>query len=245
MFAPVRNVSVVFAFDMGSPFYYGSRSRPLMRTLALMTVLVATSALADPPKFGSGGVQLSIAYGGGIWGISNPALAAQIGQSEADLFTNNLQGTHTLGVRFGYSILGHATIAVDLTATGWNIFSGQRGGAGFLTGVVAWHPLQLVWRNKEVRPVSLDIAPFFGVGYGIAGQVRASDGPVLTAGLNVDYFFTKWFGLGAFFKAFPTLWSAVYFDFDNKGLVGGRQLPNGVGGAFWHLGLQMDFRFGE
>ena len=45
-------------------------------------------------------------------------------------------------------------------------------------GTVTWHPLQLVFLKKEVRPIPIDFGTYFGLGYGIAGERRGMDGIV-------------------------------------------------------------------
>ncbi|MBL9039509.1 MAG: hypothetical protein JNG84_13400, partial [Archangium sp.] len=166
--------------------------------------LIAAAAWAEPPQFSAGGFRLGFQYGPGIWNIDTAKLRSQLPLNPngdlATIFSNEVQNTHTLSLGVAYDILGHASLGVDLTATGWNLPDANRGGAGFLVGRVAWHPLEIVWIKKKKRPVPLDISGFFGVGYGIVGQRTGIDGLVLEAGFQADYFFTRFFGLGFFVR---------------------------------------------
>ncbi len=240
--------------------------RPLFFVLVLCNSLAASAAAAvedlpppppppepapastNQPKFSAGGGILGLQYGPGFWALDQAGLDSQLsgcprcGTKFVSDANTEKGWQHTAGLRIGYNILGHASIEINVVGTGWNIFNSNRGGAGFASGVIAWHPLQLVFMNKPERPIPLDVSMLFGVGYGIAGQTFGMDGLILQWGLNAEYFFTKFIGLGLFVKGTFLQWHTFYLDFDNKVSL---QLPKGSGGAFWFPGLEVLFRFGE
>lgn len=216
--------------------------RPLFFVLLLCHCLVAW---ADPPKFSEGGAIFGIQFGPGIWALDEPGLTAQVGPQCpqcAHVYVTQAQNAPTLGVRLGYNILGHASIELNIVGTGWNVFNTARGGAGFATGNIAWHPLELIFINKPQRPIPLDASMMFGVGYGIGGQQFGMDGLILQWGMNASWWFNRFFGLGAFVRGTFMMWKNFYLDYDNRVSI---PLPNGSGGAFWSPGIEVLFRFGE
>lgn len=194
------------------------------------------------PRFSEGGFVMTVQYGVGLWGMDRPKLVSQVGGILADSFITDVQNTHTATLKASYNILGHASIGVDFTGTGWNVFDVNRGGAGFLAGTLAWHPLELVWMQKKVRPLALDASVFFGAGYGIAGRITGMDGLVLEGGFQADWYFTRYFGVGLFARGVFPQWDKFYTDFYGRVFA---QLPQGSGGAFWTLGASLHFRAGE
>jgi hypothetical protein len=232
---------------MGLPFYYAAARLSTMRPLFF--VLVVCSSLttwAASPKFSEGGVVVGLQYGPGFWVLDRAFIGNQVGLQNADTYIHDVQNTHTLALRLGYNILGHATLEADLLATGWNLSTSDRGGAGFLTGVVAWHPLELVFLNKAERPIPLDASMSFGVGYGIAGQRLGMDGLVLQWGMNAEWWFNRFFGVGAFVRGTFMKWGSMYLDYDHRSSPGNTlALPQTSGGAFWHPGIELLLRFGE
>ncbi len=223
----------------------------MFRLICAVAVLTTSSALADPPKFSQGGFNFDLRYGPGWWEMDAAHVAAQAGPLGSQFVGqlaagNRTEASHTLGLALAYNILGHASLGVDFTATGWNVFNAARGGAGFLTGKLAWHPLELFFLNKEQRPIPLDFNTSFAVGYGIAGgggsPSLGMDGVVFQWGLDVQYFFARYFALGAYVKGTFFDWRKLYTDFDNQVFV---ELPNGSGGNFWSLGFTLTFRAGE
>jgi hypothetical protein len=218
----------------------------MIRCVLVLGLFTATGAFADPPKFSQGGFTFTVMYGPGFWSFDRTLLAGQVGSANADIFITDTVTGHTPALRAAYNILGHASLGVDFTATGWDITMANRGGAGFLTGFVAWHPLELVWLKKETRPIGLDVSTLFGVGYGIAGEQRGMDGLVLQWGFNADYFFARYFGAGLFVKGTFLQWDKFYIDYNNRDLPGNTiSVPKGNGGSFWTMGISMTFRAGE
>lgn len=230
-------------------FFYSRASHlSTFRLLALCAALIAPAALADPPKFSEGGFIFSIQYGPGFWSLDEGALGAQVGPGYASVFAGDFKTSHTLTLKGNYVILGHASVGVDFTATGWDVFSSSRGGAGFVVGTVGWHPLESVFKilKYEKRPVAFDVSTFFGLGYGIAGQHLGSDGLVMEWGFNFDWFFARYFALGTFVRGVFTKWNSLYLDFNNRDVPGNTiAVPNGVGLSFWTVGISLNFRAGE
>lgn len=208
--------------------------------------MAPAAAWADPPKFSSGGFTLQLQYGGGAWHLDRAGLADQVGAANADIFVSDAQSTHTLGLKLAYNILGHASVGVDFNATGWSLLTVDRGGAGFIAGTVAWHPLELIFINKEQRPIPLDFNTFVGFGYGIAGERRGMDGLVIEWGLNADWYFTRFFGLGLFARCNFLKFNNFYLNFDQRDLPGNTlSLPDSSNGTFWHAGVDVLLRFGD
>lgn len=221
----------------------------MFRSALVVALLGSLSAVAEAPKFQSGGFTFQLQYGPGFWALDQAKLAGQVDAKDpggAETFIAQAQNSHTVSVKLAYNILGHASIGAELTATGWNLFDPTRGGAGFAIGEVAWHPLQLIFMNKEVRPIPLDVSTFFGLGYGIAGQARGMDGLLLEWGLNADWFFTRYFAVGVFVRGVFFDWSSYYIDFNNRSTPGATiALPQTSGGAFWTFGLALTLRAGD
>ncbi len=218
----------------------------MIRSISAVLLFLSVTAGATGPNFSGGGFVVSVQYGPGFWGLDRARLSNQVGPVLANTFITETQNTHTVSLSAAYNILGHASVGADLTATGWNLTKSNRGGAGFLIGKVAWHPLQLVWMRKERRPLSLDLSPFFGLGYGITGQMTGADGLVFETGLNVDYFFTKYFGIGFFARFVFMSYSSFYLDYNNRSLPGSTlPLKDGSGGNFITIGFAIHFRAGD
>src|SRR6266478_2521785 len=147
--------------------------RTFFLTLIIAVALPAPArAELEVPQFNHGGFLFSIQWGIGVWHYDTDAVSKDlgfIGPLAAPSLSSQLQNTHGLGFRLGYNIKGHVTIGADFTATGWNVFNAQRGGSGAVVGVVAWHPMELFFLQKEKRPFGLDASTYVGVGYGILG----------------------------------------------------------------------------
>ena len=236
----------------------------MIRLVAVMCVLAPMAVWADPPHFSTGGFNFQIQYGPGFWTVDATKLGndpgkdgLMVGPTNAGLFKESLQNTHTVSLSAAYNILGHVSIGADLTATGWKLFDASRGGGGFVIGKVAWHPIELFFMKKEKRPIGIDASTFFGVGYGIVGGATSvpgfpdgMDGLVFEWGANVDYFFARYFGLGFFARGIFLNWEKFYLDFNNREAntcSGPCTIPlaKPLGGSFWTFGISMTFRAGE
>lgn len=218
-----------------------------------MALLAPLAGWADPPNFSKGGFNIQLQYGPGWWTMDPAKIDAASGTPLGTVFASDLPldpaeaPSHSVSVSLAYNILGHASIGADITGTGWNISDPARGGAGFVIGKVAWHPLELVFLNKEQRPIPLDFSTFFGVGYGIAGGGRTPnplgmDGLLFEWGANIDWFFARFFGLGFFARGVFFNWEKLYTDFNNNQFFA---LSSPSGGSFWTLGVAMTFRAGD
>ena len=189
--------------------------------------------------------------------LANSLGGPVLGQFAADNFANQIHDSWaTLGINLGYNIKGHATIGISFTATGWDVFAPTRGGSGSLLGTLAWHPLELVFLNKEKRPFGLDFSLIGGLGYGIVGYSGGSGQPALGAdglvgmfGANVLYYLTKNLGVGFFVKGFFLHYSTLYTDWDSAHSGGGGAIslsPSGNNaGFFTHVGIELSLRVGD
>ncbi|MBL8951283.1 MAG: hypothetical protein JNK82_10930 [Myxococcaceae bacterium] len=204
------------------------------------------------PNFKKGGVLIGLQVGGAVPGLDRANLAAQAPYSA--LLTENVQAAAGVGFRLVYNILGHASLGADFTATGWDVFNDRRGGAGFLVGLIAWHPLELFFLQKEERPFGLDFNTHVGLGYGIVGgSVPAAwgmDGITVQWGLAIDYFLTKWFAVEFFAKCNFIKHDKFYYDWDsahrNPPVSGSYATLNPTGnGTWWHTGIALVLRIGD
>lgn len=206
--------------------------------------MMSTAATAGAPNFKTGSLIFGLQYGYGAWSFDRAAVAAGVGPQAASTFVSEPQNTHALGIRLGYNILGHASIEASVSATGWNLTEASRGGGGFITGIVAWHPLALVWLKAEQRPVPIDANIYFGAGWGIVGQHFGMDGLALQTGINAEYYFAKSIGVGLFTRGSFFNWSNFYLNYDQRSEPGNTvKLPQGMGGSFWQVGLSIVLRF--
>src|SRR5204863_344127 len=117
----------------------------MMRSLfiALIIAVAPGSAWAlDVPKFREGGFLVGIEWGAGIWNLDEAGLGTQVGQYPASRVAAAARGASpspaNLNLHLAYNIKGHASVGVDFTACGWELFNNNRGGGGSLMGVVAW-----------------------------------------------------------------------------------------------------------
>ena len=68
------------------------------------------------------------------------------------------------------------------------------------------------------------------------------DGLVIEWGLDVDYYFTRYIGLGLFAKCNFLKFGNYYYDFDHRIAS---SLPNSSNGTFWHTGITLRLRIGD
>jgi hypothetical protein len=248
--------------------------RPFLVGLIIAVAPSTAFAELEVPQFSHGGFLVGFDWGDGLWGLDRNSLGQSFlpvfGQSVADNFASNIHDSWaTLGINLGYNIKGHATIGISFTATGWDVFAPTRGGSGNLVGTLAWHPLELVFLNKEKRPFGVDFSLIGGLGYGIVGysggsgqRALGADGLVGMFGGNVDYFFSRNFGLGFFVKGFFLHYSTLYQDWDtahssgspaadcssllSAGAAGCSLAKSGNNaGFFTHIGIQLILRVGD
>lgn len=220
--------------------------------LPLLIAVAPAPALAalDVPHFKTGGFLIGLQAGAGVPHLDGQFLNSQT-FGTASLYTSRVPSEAVgLGLRLAYNILGFVSVGADFTATGWNVFDSNRGGTGFLVGLVAIHPMQFFFLNKEERPIGLDFSTHVGVGYGISGiggsPALGLDGIAVQWGLTIDFFFNKYFGLEFFAKCNFLQFDRFYFDWDSahSGGPGAIAMQRG-GGQWWHTGLAIVLRIGE
>ena len=218
----------------------------MVRLPLLAALLCPLLAQAAPPDFSAGGVVFALEYGPGSWFLDGPKLNAQLPPWEQSLLTGTTLNGHSATLRLGYNVLGHATVEGSLTATGWNLFEPSRGGAGFGTGVLHWHPLQLVeqlWAPAWMKERAYDGSLFFGLGYGILGQTRGLDGLVWQWGADAHWYLGRSIGLGLFVRGTQLATSSYYADFYNRALAGNTILLTDPSiGSFVQFGVSLELR---
>ena len=230
----------------------GTRSTPrrsAVRLGALAVVLAAAMGSASEPDFSGGGFVFGLQYGPGLWSFDAATLHERLPNNIADVdaFVNGIKTSHVATLKARYSILGHVSVGADFTVTGWS-HGASMGGAGFLAGFLTWHPFELLFQllKKKPRPVPLDLATSFGVGYGIAGQDRGMDGLLYEWTLDLDFFLAKYFSMGAFVRGVFFAWDKLYIDYFGRAQAGNTiTIPHGSGGSMWTFGLTLSFRAGE
>ena len=199
----------------------------ILRVVVLGVLVVSPSAFAQRFALGEGLlVRLEPGY-------ALPSLDAERIQSQTRLppgEVKSLLSDHTPSAPgatlvLGYNIKGHATVAAALSATGWDLATSQRGGAGFAALEVSWHPLQL---SPSLHPRRYDVSVFGGAGYFVLGEQRALTGLNLQAGLRAEYFVTNWLSLGGAVR-YISLQANEYVE-DWNGNVR-QELPEGSGGS--------------
>jgi hypothetical protein len=195
----------------------------------------------------SAGFVIRLEPGVMIWSFDAARLEAQTGANAGTVrpqFIAETPSAFALLLHLGYNFFGHATVGVDVTGTGWDIFDINRGGGGFVAGTLAWHPLALLdaldvlaapfWRN-------LDASLSFGLGYGIVGEKFALDGFHTELGFRAEYFLTEGISLGLALRLYP-----LGFGRYSQNLSGNvfTPLPNGSGGAGFLPALTVGFHPG-
>ncbi|MBK7863146.1 MAG: hypothetical protein IPJ65_31955 [Archangiaceae bacterium] len=230
-----------------------------MRTLFLTLIIAVVPAVAhaelEVPRFKKGGFLIELQAGAAVPHVDEANLDAQFSKPLASRFYGPIQTAAGVGLRLSYNILGYVSLGADFTATGWNVFNDQRGGAGFLVGLVAFHPMNLFFLKKEERPIGLDFNTHVGLGYGIIGvsgpPALGMDGLIVQWGFAVDYFLNRYFGFEFFAKCNFLRQDKFYFDWD-----GAHQSPptsgsaatvnqTSPGGTWWHTGIAIVLRIGD
>ncbi len=177
-----------------------------------------------------------------VWALDAARIQSQVGGEAAGVVPTLVQQTPNgfgLLLHLGYNILGHATVGVDFAGTGWDVFNSRRGGAGFLAGSVAWHPMALLdalsllahpaWRD-------VDVSFSFGAGYGVLGEVRAMDGLHFQVGLRAEYFVARSVSLGFGLRVFPLAFGRYVLNWNDNFVM---PLPRGSGGAVFMPSLTL------
>ena len=219
----------------------------MSRLVAFAIALLPAVASAYGPMFSRSGLYLNLEYGPGFYEFSQPYIAAQLAAqpggdpADATIFVDELmaQWHHTGTARLGLDLAGHVSVEAVLTGAGWNVQSPDRGGGGYLGGVLAWHPLQLIFQDNR----AVDLSAFGGGGYGIVGRTRGADGLFYTWGGTFDYYFSPTFYVGAFYRRVLPQFDKFYINYDMRSDPGMTlALPDKSGGSFWTAGLAMGLR---
>ena len=130
----------------------------------------------------------------------------------------------TLGI--GYDIKGLFTLGLELTGTGWNIGSANRGGGGLSSFTVAWHPLGNFVHGGKMRV--LDLSIFVGAGWGVVGQDRALRGLIVTTGVRAEAYLAPWISMGATLRWDPLFYGTYVINWNGGQTV---DLPKNSGGS--------------
>ncbi|MBI5524915.1 MAG: ankyrin repeat domain-containing protein [Deltaproteobacteria bacterium] len=135
--------------------------------------------------------------------------------------TDGIDSSFGMLLRFGYNILGYASAEFDLSAFGSNVGEkSKRNGAGLVTGLARYHPMEHFIKDYEVDPYA-----YFGLGYSFAGyqayeygkperQSKGFRGLALQTGLGCDYYFVRWFSAGALVNFYFPLYDTLLYDWD-------------------------------
>jgi len=204
-------------------------SLALLAAALLAAALLAPSlARASGPATGEGLV-VRLEPGYALWQLDAKNIESQVGPLAVEVpakMVGEVQNAFGLTLAIGYDILGHATVGLEISGTGWNVGSANRGGAGFVSFTAAWHPVRLFdKRGASRRP--WDASIFFGAGWGVVGEDRAMRGLFLTLGARAEYFPKPWFSVGLSIRMNPLMFSRYVTDW-NAGA--GVDLPKGSGG---------------
>ncbi|MCI0571513.1 MAG: hypothetical protein L0Y66_12225 [Myxococcaceae bacterium] len=208
------------------------RSSPAAALLLLVTPL---AALAD-------GFVFRLEPGVALWALDAEHIQAQTSLPAGDvqtLFVEHTPSAAALTLQVGYNIREHVTLSAGLTATGWDLLSEARGGAGLLAAEVAWHPAALFPVGQLGAGRHLDGALFFGAGYGVVGEKRAMDGLALQMGLRAEYVPTPGFSLGLSLRLAPLHFSRYVTHWNSNTSV---PLPKSSGGVLFVPALTFAFR---
>src|SRR5262249_50713737 len=117
--------------------------RALACALGALALTLPCAARAEP------GVYLDVGWGWTFWSMDRARVADQVaavnpGEDVGNFFDASLQNAQAADVGLGYNILGYVHVGARLLGSGWNITTGDRGGAGYVGGVVGVHPIA-VW----------------------------------------------------------------------------------------------------
>lgn len=201
----------------------------MRRTLPLLALLLLPSfAAARSP---AEGLVLRLEPGWAAWSLDGDKLRSQVGAHAGEidpLLIQQTQDAFAMGLSVGYNILGHATLAVGIDGSGWDVDSTARGGAGIVTFTAAWHPVRLLDRSDpEGR---WDASIFLGGGWGVMGEDRALDGLVLSTGIRGEFFPLSWLSVGASLRYLPLAFSRYVLHWNNDVAIA---LPEGSGGGLF------------
>ncbi|HEY3452454.1 MAG TPA: hypothetical protein VGK67_39285 [Myxococcales bacterium] len=218
--------------------------------------------VAPPPPpapsrtVGHAGAYLTLSGGYNWWSLNRGKVAGQVAQANPAEDTNwmfdaSLQNGAAAGLRGGYDILGHAHIGFNFTGTGWDVFTKERGGGGYIGGEVGWHPLSMIFAlvPDHVREKSgqkyYDLFVEGGAGFGLVGKHRAMQGLVGSVGLGTEGYPAQWVSIGVRATWYFPAFNEYIIDYDNRASPGMTiPLPEGSGGRFFSCTGYLAFHFG-
>lgn len=187
----------------------------MVRLILAALMLVGSTAWAQKPAVAEG-VVVRLEGGFTQWSLEPARVQGQEGVPEGDVqpaFADQVQAGPTATLELGYNIAGHVTLAASVAATGWDLSTRDRGGGGFVAGLIAWHPLELI---PSARDRSWDLSFFGGAGYGVVGEVRAMDGLHAQFGGRAEYFPTPWLSVGLSVRTVPLMFRRYVIDWNNE-----------------------------
>jgi len=203
---------------------------------------------------GHAGAYLTLGFGYNWWSLDRSRVTDQVLQANptvdtSSFFDASLQNGIAGSLRGGYNVLGHAHVGFNFLATGWNIDSRERGGAGYIGGEIGWHPLSLV--SALLPGGALPFEKYYdfflegGAGYGIVGKNDAMDGGIGSFGLGLEGYPAPWVSIGIRSTWYFPFFNHYILDYDARNDPGNTiDLPQGSGGSFLTFNGYLAFHFG-
>ena len=200
---------------------------PAVRPFILLSLLLLLPFSAAR----AAGLVLRVEPGYSYWQLDAGRIQAQAqapGDEVRALLVDQTQNAPTLSLLLGFNLFNHFTLSAGVTATGWDLRSASRGGAGLVAGELAWHPAALLLPSRPGWGRRWDVSLFFGAGYGMLGEQRALDGLHLQFGGRGEYFLLPILSVGASLRYAP-----LFFGRYVRNLMAGEStaLPDTSGGA--------------
>ena len=170
---------------------------------ALLVVALLFAAL--PAAARNGGLYLELAP---AWGFFlTDEVIIEDGDDDGSDFP---QAGFVPQLKLGFNLFGYLGAELDVAVHGWDLGLVERGGGGFIGGVVRATPLELLrWvipddvhmTNLLGDPVSwhdrfFDVGVYVGGGYTMVGEDYAYQGAYVKWGFDVKWFITPNFAVG-------------------------------------------------
>jgi hypothetical protein len=177
-----------------------SRLRAWLGVVAVATMLAAGSADAR-----NGGIYLELAPSWGFYMTDEV-----ITEDGDDGGPDTPQGGFVPQLKLGFTLFGLVGAEMDVAAHGWDIDQVERGGGGFVGGVIRAQPLEvlsyvmpddlklpaLLNGPVKFRDRPFDIGMYIGGGYTIVGEDYAYQGSYLKWGFDAKWYVTPNFAVG-------------------------------------------------
>jgi hypothetical protein len=175
--------------------------------------------------------------GGSLEVPLQPLFDKGVAPGDALLFHAPFQNSPTVfggAFHFGWNFVGHAAVELALSGGAWSPFDDNRGGLALGGLRATWYPGQLIQPYKRVWDVGVEL----GGGYSIAGgPSRGMYGPYFTAGVSAEFYPTRWFSVGLFYRRHQLAWDRFLYHFTNN--VTGEVA--GYGASWGTPGLALNF----